>query len=367
MGSLLQNTVFGKLKNPRPNTFIGGVSSSLNTPALVAAKLKISVSRIKAFSIIENDIQFAITGGSYILPNLNTGPYNGFGEGITYYDDKDGLVTRVGHSCFRNTSGTPTLIWINLPNCTVFENYAFGGCATLQTVSAPLITTIGAFAFASTKITNVNYVYCTSVADSAYHSCLQNTSVDLPACITLEQNAFWKNSILNTVTLPNVTTIGATCFEYNSNLGYVSMPNLTSIPSGAFRYCPLATFNFPSVTFVGAQSFRDNMAQTIFYFPELLTAGVSSFYGTKATHYIFNKLTNCANYTFFNCTNAININIPKCTQLGDNYLYNNVFDGIKKNCSITVNAFLQNNNLNAADGDLQFAISSREAVINYTL
>ncbi|KAF2082130.1 leucine-rich repeat domain-containing protein [Flavobacterium sharifuzzamanii] len=366
MGALLQNTVFGKQKI-KPNTFIGGVSSSLSTPALVATKLKIPVSRIKSFSIVENNIQFAVIGGSYILPNLNSGPFNGFGEGITYYDDRDGLVTRVAHSCFRNSDSTPTLLWVNLPNCTIFENYAFGGCTTLQTVNAPLITTIGQFAFASTKITNVSYNYCTSVADSAFAGCMQNTSVNLPVCTTLERNAFLNNSKLNTVTLPNVTTIGASCFENNPNLEYVSMPNLTSIPTGAFRYCPLATFNFPSVTFIGSQSFRDNAAQTIFYFPELLSADVSSFYGTKATDYIFNKLTSCANYAFSNCTNAVNINIPKCTQLGENSSYNNVFDGIKKGCSITVNIFLQNNNTNTPDGDLQFAISSRSALVNFTL
>ena len=64
----LKKFYFGKQKL-KPNTFIGGVSATLNTPALVATRLGISVSRIKAFKIVGENIEFAVVGGSYEIPN----------------------------------------------------------------------------------------------------------------------------------------------------------------------------------------------------------------------------------------------------------------------------------------------------------
>jgi len=66
MGALLQNTVFGRQK-AAVNTYIGGVSATINTPALLASTLGISASRIKLFSTIGSDIQCAIIGGSYSI------------------------------------------------------------------------------------------------------------------------------------------------------------------------------------------------------------------------------------------------------------------------------------------------------------
>lgn len=41
----LRKTIFGR-KKLRANTFIGGVADTINTPALIASRLGISVARI---------------------------------------------------------------------------------------------------------------------------------------------------------------------------------------------------------------------------------------------------------------------------------------------------------------------------------
>lgn len=113
----IRKTVFGRQK-AKANTFIGGVSSTLNTAALVATKLGIAVSRVKSFKIKGSDIEFSVTGGSYNIPgsaflsNLN----------IKYYDDVDGLVSGILAVAFANTTN---LEYVRCKNATVIQTLAF--------------------------------------------------------------------------------------------------------------------------------------------------------------------------------------------------------------------------------------------------
>lgn len=135
----LRATIYARTKY-KANTFIGGMSATLNTPALVASKLGIAVSRIKAFKIIGADIQFAITGGSYVIPNnvfLNT-------LAITYYDDFNGLCTSVTTGGF---FGCSNLVYVNFPGCTVLGNSAFNGTKLTGVINFPLVNTINDSSF----------------------------------------------------------------------------------------------------------------------------------------------------------------------------------------------------------------------------
>lgn len=107
--------------NYKPNTFIGGIGDTINTPALLAAKLEINVGRIKKFEVIGTDIQFHVNGG-YVIPNSSfLGNTN-----ITYYFDKDGLVTEVATLAFKNTIN---FNWIKIKNAKKLNNYCFEGSA----------------------------------------------------------------------------------------------------------------------------------------------------------------------------------------------------------------------------------------------
>jgi len=90
------------------NTEIGGVAATISTPALLAAKLGISVGNISNFSIVGSDIKCKITG-SYAIPAnaFQTTPN-------TFYNDIDGLVTSLGAESFKNN----TLKWVYFKNCT---------------------------------------------------------------------------------------------------------------------------------------------------------------------------------------------------------------------------------------------------------
>lgn len=73
------------------NTEIGGVASTISTPALLAARLDILESRITNFSIVDSDIKCRITGSYNVYWNTDTT--------ITYYKDLDSLATFM-EGCF---------------------------------------------------------------------------------------------------------------------------------------------------------------------------------------------------------------------------------------------------------------------------
>lgn len=115
------------------NTYIGGVSATIGTAALLATKLGISVGAISNFTVVGSDIKCKITG-SYAIPAsafLNN-------TSITYYDDGDGLVTSIDSSeAFKLST---SLRWVK------FKNATFCGAT--------------AFAFA-----NIDYIYIPSCSN----------------------------------------------------------------------------------------------------------------------------------------------------------------------------------------------------------
>lgn len=95
--NLVNPYIFAPPVDLSTNTEIGGVASTISTPALLATKLGIDVSRITNFSIVGSDIKCKITG-NYTLA-LGLAPYMPIEW--TYFKDLDNLVTSDG-SYIRN-------------------------------------------------------------------------------------------------------------------------------------------------------------------------------------------------------------------------------------------------------------------------
>lgn len=88
----------------KPNTFIGGVGTTITSAAALAAKIGISSTRIKGFKVVGSDIECNITG-SY---SIQGAAFQNNSE-ITYYNDAGGLVVTIYNSSFRNCSN---LLWV---------------------------------------------------------------------------------------------------------------------------------------------------------------------------------------------------------------------------------------------------------------
>jgi len=147
------------------NTEIGGVAASLGTPALLASKLAIDVSRITGFSVVGSDIKCKITG-SYPLPiDCFRGNNN-----ITYYKDTDNLVNYIGNDAFTLT--------------TKMKRIDFDG-----------VLSIGTNIQSSSEITEVILRNCLSIGNELY---------TLP-----------NNKSLKLLCLPKLTSLGTTSGNEN--------------------------------------------------------------------------------------------------------------------------------------------------------
>ena len=127
---------------PIENTFIGGVASAINTPALLAAKLLIDVTRISNFSIIGSDIKCKITG-NYAVPNSCFQNTFTTSASPTFYMDIDGLATSLESASFYNSQNTTLLVF---PNVTYIGNNTFyytGTDITEVIYYLPRLTAIG--------------------------------------------------------------------------------------------------------------------------------------------------------------------------------------------------------------------------------
>ena len=142
----LKKFYFGKQK-AKVNTFIGGIGGTINTPALLAAKLGISENRIKLFKVTGVDVECAIVGGSYVAPpNFMSGMAE-----LTFFNDSAGLITsnspwqgKMFFKCYNlQTVILPNIsIIYGVSSNWVFEN-TYGNYTKWKTFYAPKLVQLG--------------------------------------------------------------------------------------------------------------------------------------------------------------------------------------------------------------------------------
>jgi len=105
------------------NTEIGGVASTISTPALLASKLGILESRITNFSIVGSDIKCKITG------NYNMPSYAFLSDtSLTFFKDIEGKCTYQGLSSFKDTVNCGELYFPGVLEIeSLTGNYSFSG------------------------------------------------------------------------------------------------------------------------------------------------------------------------------------------------------------------------------------------------
>jgi hypothetical protein len=197
------------------------------------------------------------------------------------------------------------------------------------------VTSIGAYAFATCRLTSVtigNSV--TNIGDYAFIFCTNLTSVTIGTNVTIIGYAAFGNCIsLTSVTIPDsVTSLGGLAFGSCISLANVTIPDsVTSIGSSAFFKCASLTnvtigdgvtnignnvFLFSGLTSVTIGS---NIGDQMFYNCAKLTSvtignSVTSI-GKSAFQYCWsltnvtipNSVTNIAEFAFFYCTSLASI------------------------------------------------------------
>ncbi|MBJ2125334.1 leucine-rich repeat protein, partial [Flavobacterium sp. IB48] len=205
----LRKTIFGRVKS-KPNTFIGGIAGTINTPALLAAKIGVSTSQIKDFKVIGNDIQFKIN----IIYQIPSNAFSG-NTSITYFNDSEGYIKSLGTRAFYN-------------------------CTSLLDFTADSLE---------------------SIADSAFYNCTSITGYSFPKVTAIDSQSnislgtFRNNTSLLTFHAPLLTSMTGTgkCFEGASKMTAFYAPNLAgNIPGASFNQCAaLNEFTVGPITSIG--------------------------------------------------------------------------------------------------------------------
>jgi hypothetical protein len=173
---------FGKSRGGIPNTFIGGVSASIGTAALLATKLAINVSRITNFSVVGSDIECNVRGN-----------YSGIESGfdvntqITYYNDNDGLIVNIARRFIRNCSN---LLWVNFPKLETASDEMFVNCPLIKKINLPsLLYSTGAYqSFSSNNLIE---------------------EINLPKLLTVQNSSFSSNPNIKVIYIPSCNQLGA--------------------------------------------------------------------------------------------------------------------------------------------------------------
>lgn len=335
----------------KPNTFIGGVGATINTPALLATKLGIAVSRIKGFRVVGLDVQCAIIG-SYSIPAsafyLN--------NKITYFDDIEGLVTTIHYGVF---SGASNLTLVNFPNCLTVNggNYgaagAFFNCIELVSVNLPKFSysTDTRYLFSNCKkIEILNFPLYEGFLDNfMFQGCLELWEVNTKK-VTVVGNATFQNTKIKSLDFTYVTSIGISAFENCTHFNIdIIAPECTSIGNRAFLGSKITGLTASKCKNISYSTFANCSEATYYSFPKLLNIDDGG------------SITN----TFSNNSKVTSIFMPIVTSLGNNTALNNVFLNIKTGCTIKVPVAMQTINAGGVEPDLQYAISTRGANVIY--
>ena len=129
----LKKFYFGKQK-AKVNTFIGGIGGTINTPALLAAKLGIDKNRIKLFKVTGVDVECAIVGSYDLNENLRT-------YGCTYYES----TTATSQSSIQVWTYANQLKKVILPNMTYARGATFYQNSDIRIYYCPIATNIGEY------------------------------------------------------------------------------------------------------------------------------------------------------------------------------------------------------------------------------
>jgi hypothetical protein len=351
MGALLQNTVFGRTKY-RANTFIGGIGNTFNTPALIANKIGISVSRIKSFRIIGDDVEFAIIGDAKYT--LAAGAFMN-NTNITYFHDQDGKISYILYSAFSGATNLKSAIFpsiITVDGSGYAAAGVFYNCYNLEYFSALKLETTGSYMFQGcSKIKAFNFPVLNEIKGAPFSGCSSLETINAETVTIIGGGSFRNCGNLQHFNCDNVEIIGDSAFINCSKLMNITgLSKVKDIKSYAFYGCSNleGIITAPMVTTIGYQVFYNCHKITDYYFPELLTL----------------EAAGSITWTFYNNSSVNSIYIPKVTALGTPG-YNAIFVNIKSGCIITVSNSLKTINSGTPDSDILYAQDTRGGNIIY--
>jgi hypothetical protein len=326
-----------------PNTFIGGVGATINTPNLLASIIQIDVDRIQGFRVIGANIECAIIGGTYVIPQISFGNtvLANANQNITYYIDENNLVTNVASNAFQNCQ---------FLNTATFRNYgvrtpaAFAGCIRLSVANFNwngIILGEGSVLL-NCALTEFIAPNCTSTGGFAPFRGNEFTNIFAPNLVTIQTFSFAFNTELESLTLNSWTGGGQSQFQNNTKLKTVSCTSLLVVPPSAFQNCfILESITSSQFTFLGSFCFTS----------------------TRIPNFIANNVTAMGAQIFQFATMTL-IELKKCKSISQSN--DLAFNLSNTGFTIRINDFLRTSGASGtADINLLLAKNNRSAIVEF--
>ena len=146
------------------------------------------------------------------------------------------------------------------------------------------------------SIVSVNLPNCTTIGYEAFSDCSNLVQASVPKTIILGQRAFRYCSKLESINIPLVTQFQAGALQGTKIAQIPNMGNVTAIGNAAFHSCPLIEVNVPSITQIDDYAFY----------------GCSNLTRADMGEGFLHGRGDLANMTFGNCT-ALETVIVRCT------------------------------------------------------
>lgn len=174
-----------------------------------------------------------------------------------------------------------TVTEYNAPDdLTEIGQYAFAGCANLQSVSAANVTKLQAWAFrGSSKLSTALFPALTEVGGDVFYRC-NLEEANFPYLKSAGPSTFYDNANLTKINTPLITSIPTSFLNSCKKIKTVDFPNATQISSSAFAGCSdLTNVNCPNAKNVGNSSFANCTSLAEITLPKLTLFDRNCFYG----------------------------------------------------------------------------------------
>lgn len=284
-------------------------------------------------------------------------------ETINFEAIDGGRITSIGSYAFANFKKLTSVV-IPITVSRIYS-YAFYGCTSLRTVTAPADIVLGSYAFANcgklssynktsktarnsvaassvneaagtigafafencVNLQSIDVSNATSIGEGAFSGCMSLSDVKLSASLEcIEDSTFYNCTDLTEINIPeSVTEISEGAFSGCSALDEIELPdNIETLGDQAFSGCSAITeVDIPdSVECIGSSVFSNCTSLSQVDLPEDINVlGDSMFAGCTSLEHISipEETVDVGNGTFFGCTSLSQVNLSKSiNRIGDN-------------------------------------------------
>lgn len=277
------------------------------------------------------------------------------GGGATLQDRIDDTITTFSSdsesipvSLFRNSTGIQELSFrniITIPNSLCY------GATNLNKFSAPNATTVAAYAFRESGLSNIDSSL-TTIGNQAFYDCINLTELDTSKIETIGTWAF-RGTSFPSFEAPNVKSLGEAAFCACEKLESASFGPISTIPNKAFLACTsFKNANFAgNIISVGDYAFQECPSLESFDFNAVTNIGSHAFDGTNIkgdleipTEVVINEgaFSNCKNLktvtlsgwksigvqfrSLFDNAGTWKISFPNLTTIGVQYFFTSAYE-----------------------------------------